>query len=94
MVVYGEGGDLLDQLEEVDGAVEQGGFEVAFEVDVFGAGFGALYVAGEVDEGHNMDGELAEDGADDVGVEDVGLGSFFGEAFDGLFFFPSDVSTG
>ena len=31
-----------------------------------------------------MDGELAEDGADDVGVEDVGLRSFFGEAFDGL----------
>lgn len=31
-----------------------------------------------------MDGELAEDGADYVGVEDVGLGALFGEAFDGL----------
>lgn len=31
-----------------------------------------------------MDGELAEDGADNVGVEDVGLGAFFGETFDGL----------
>ena len=31
-----------------------------------------------------MDGKLAEDGADDVRIEDVGLGAFFGEAFDGL----------
>lgn len=31
-----------------------------------------------------MDGELAKDGADDVRIEDVGLGAFFGEAFDGL----------
>jgi hypothetical protein len=29
-----------------------------------------------------VDGELAEDGADDVEVEDIGLGTFFGEAFD------------
>ena len=28
-----------------------------------------------------MDGELAEDGADDVRVEDVGLGALFGKAF-------------
>ncbi len=40
MVVDGEGGDLLDQLEEVDGAVEEGGLEFAFEVDVgFAAGW-------------------------------------------------------
>lgn len=31
-----------------------------------------------------MDGELAKDGADNVGIEDVGLGAFFGEAFDRL----------
>jgi hypothetical protein len=31
-----------------------------------------------------VDGELAEDGADDVGVEDVGLGALFREALDGL----------
>ena len=31
-----------------------------------------------------MDGKLTEDGADDVRIEDVGLGAFFGEAFDGL----------
>jgi hypothetical protein len=38
----------------------------------------------DVDEGGNVDGELAEDGADDVGVEDVVLWSLFGEGFDGL----------
>ena len=31
-----------------------------------------------------MDGELAKDGADNVRIEDVGLGTFFREAFDGL----------
>lgn len=31
-----------------------------------------------------MDGELPKDGADDVGIEDVGLRAFFGETFDGL----------
>jgi hypothetical protein len=31
-----------------------------------------------------VDGELAQDGADDVGVEDVVLGSLFGKRFDGL----------
>lgn len=31
-----------------------------------------------------MHGELAEDGADDVRVEDVVLGTLFGEGFDGL----------
>ncbi len=32
-----------------------------------------------------MDGELAEDGADDVRVEDVGLRPLFGETFNGLY---------
>lgn len=31
-----------------------------------------------------MNGELAEDGADNVRVEDVGLRAFFGETFDRL----------
>jgi len=34
LVVDGEGRDLLDELQEVDGAVEEGGLEFAFEVDV------------------------------------------------------------
>jgi hypothetical protein len=31
-----------------------------------------------------VDGELAQDGGDDVPVPDVVLGAFFGEGFDGL----------
>ena len=84
MVVDGEGGDLLDELEEIDGAVEEGRFELAFEVDVWVAGFDAVDVVGDVDEGDDVDGELAEDGADYVEVEDFGMGAFFGETFDRL----------
>ena len=39
----------MDELEEVDGAVEQGGLELAFEVDGVAAGLGALDVVGDVD---------------------------------------------
>lgn len=84
MIVDGKGRDLLDELEKVNGAVEEGGLEFAFEVDVRGARFSAMDVVGEVDQSDNVDGELSEDGADDVRVEDVGLGSFFGETFNGL----------
>ena len=76
---------MLNELEEVDGAVEKGGFEFAFKVDVVAARFVALNIVGKVDEGDDVDGELAENGANDVGVEDVGLGTFFGETLDGLF---------
>jgi len=41
-------------------------------------------VAGDVDECDNVDGKLAEDRTNDVGVEDVGLRAFFGKCFDGL----------
>ena len=71
-------------MEEVDGTVEEGGFEFAFEVDVVAARFVALHVVGEVDEGDDVDGELAENGANDVRVEDIGFRPFFGETFDGL----------
>lgn len=74
----------MDELEEVDGAVEEGRFEIAFEVDVVAAGFVAVDVSGEVDEGGDVNCKLAEDGADDVGVENVGLGALFGETFYGL----------
>ena len=84
MIVDGEGGDLLDELEKVDGAVEERGLEFAFEVDVGVAGFDAGDVASDVDQGDDVDGELAEDGAHDVEVEDFGLGAFFGETFTGL----------
>jgi hypothetical protein len=86
LVVDGEGGDLLDELEEVDGRVEEGGLEFAFEVDGRGQRFrrDGVDVVGNVDEGGDVDGELAEDGADDVEIEDVGLRALFRKAFDGL----------
>lgn len=64
-------------MQEVDGAVEEGGLELAFEVDVLFAGLDLLDVIREVDEGDDVDGELAKNGANDVGVEDVGLRSLF-----------------
>ena len=76
---------MLNELEEVDGAVKKGGLEVAFKVDVVAARFVALNIVGEVDEGDDMNPKLAENGANDVRVEDIGLGSFFGETLDGLF---------
>ena len=78
LVVDGEGRDLLDQLQQVDGAVEQRGLELALQIDAVLAGFGALHVVGDVDEGDDVDGELAEYGADDVEVEDVWLWALFG----------------
>ncbi len=84
MIIDGKGRDLLDELEKVDGAIEEGGFKFALEVDLLSSGFDTLDVVGKVDEGDNMDGELAEDGADYVRIEDVGLGAFFREAFYGL----------
>ena len=41
LVVDGKGGDLLDELEEVDARVEQGGLELGFEVDLIGTADGA-----------------------------------------------------
>jgi hypothetical protein len=34
LVVYGKGGDLLDELQEVDGGVKEGGGKFPFKVDV------------------------------------------------------------
>ena len=84
LVVDGKGRDLLDELEKVDGAIEEGGLKFALEVDLLSSGFDTLDVVGKVDEGDDMNGELAEDGADYVRIEDVGLGAFFREAFYGL----------
>ena len=74
----------MDELQKVDGAVQERGFEFLLEVDVGLAGLSTLHVLRDVDERDNVDGELAEDGANNVEVEDVVLGTFFGEAFDRL----------
>ena len=75
---------MLDELEEVDCGVEKRGLEVLFQVRVGVLGFDALDVLGDVDEGGNVHCKLSEDGADDVDVEDVVLGTLFREGFDGL----------
>ena len=79
---------MLDELQEVDGRVEEGGLEFALEVD-FGAVFAffeAVHEVGDVHEGGDVDGELAEDRGDDVPVPDVVLWAFAGELLDGLVF--------
>jgi hypothetical protein len=86
LVVDGERGDLLDELEEVNGTVEERRFELGLEVDL-GAIFFLLElvdVVGDVDQSDDVDCELAEDGWDDVPVPDVVLWSLFGELFDRL----------
>ena len=84
MIVDSEGGDLLDELEQVDCAVEEGRFEFAFEVDLLGARLDTSDILGEIDERDDVDGKLAEDRPNDVRIEDVRLGAFFREAFNRL----------
>ena len=74
----------MDQGEQVDGGVEERRLEVSFKINVIGNGFADLDVSGDVDEGEDMDYELAEDGADDVWVEDVILRPFLGELLNRL----------
>lgn len=38
----------------------------------------------KVDQGHNVDSELSENGSNDVDIEDVGLRAFFGQTLDRL----------
>lgn len=82
LVVDGEGGNLLNELEEIDGTIEKRRLEFAFKVDIGAPRFCALDVIGDVYQGYDVDSELAKDGADDVRIEDVGLGAFLREAFD------------
>jgi hypothetical protein len=84
LVVDCEGGDLLDELQEVDGGVEKRRLKFFLEIGVRFFGLDALHVLADVNESGNVHSELAEYGADDVGVEDVVLGTLFGEGFDGL----------
>lgn len=84
LVVDCECRDLLDQLQEVDGRVEQRRLELAFEVDFGLFRLGALDVLRDVDERRDVDCELPEDGADDVRVENIGLRPFFRQCFNGL----------
>lgn len=86
LVVDGEGRDLLDELQEVNGAVEERGLELALEVDgpaIF-HGLELLDEVGDVDESGDVDGELTEDRGNDVPVPDVVLRALLGKLLDGL----------
>lgn len=78
MVVDGEGGNLLDQLEEIHRRVEKRWLELAFQIYVIGFGFRALDVLRDVDQSSDMDRKLTEDRTDNVEVENVVLRAFFG----------------
>jgi hypothetical protein len=94
LVVDGESGDLLDELQEVDCRVEERGLEISLEIDaillsvdivsirrlgrrVADLRFNTLYPLGDIDQRYNMDGELSQNGSDDVEVEDVVLRPLF-----------------
>ena len=74
----------MDQGEQVDGGVEERRLEVSFKINVVGNRFADLDVSRDVDEGKDMDYELAKDRADDVWVEDVILRPFLGELLNRL----------
>jgi hypothetical protein len=77
LIVDCKGRDLLYELEKVNGGIEKIRLELLLEVNFVEIdGFETLDVLRDVDERSNVDGELAKDGADDVGVEDVMLGAF------------------
>jgi hypothetical protein len=93
LVVDCERGDLLDELEEVDGAVEERRLELALKINLrtIFLLLEAVDVVGDVDKGDNVDRELAENRRNDVPVPDVVLWALFGELFDGLRVLATDL---
>lgn len=101
LVVDRKGGNLLDQLEQVDGAVQKRWLEFTLQVDVIlppvkfvskiheslsaeNVRFDLVDVVGEVDQSHNVNGELSKNRSNDIDVEDVGLRSLLGQALNRL----------
>jgi hypothetical protein len=84
LVVDGKGRNLLDELQEVDSRVEEGWLKLLLEIGVGVLRLDALNVLRDVDQSCNMDSKLSEDGANDVGVEDVVLWSLFRESLNSL----------
>jgi hypothetical protein len=84
LVIDCESGNLLNELQEINRAVEEGGLKLLLEVDVRLLSLSTLYVLRNVDECNNVYGELTKDRADDIEIENVVLGAFFGEGFNRL----------
>ena len=71
----------MDKLQKVNGAIQKGWFEFAFEVDIIRAWLYLVDIVRDVDEGDDMDRKLSKNGPNDVGVEDFGLGSLLRQSF-------------
>lgn len=84
LVVDGKSRDLLNELQEVDGRVEQRGLKIFLKIRVGVLWLDALDVLRDVDQGSDMNSKLSEDRANNVGVEDVVLRSLLGQRLDGL----------
>lgn len=86
LVVNSEGRDLLNELQEVDSAVEKRGLKFTFKIDfraIF-LGLKAMHIVGNVYQSGNMDSKLTKNGWDDIPVPNVILRPFLRELFDGL----------
>ncbi|CAI6099130.1 unnamed protein product [Clonostachys chloroleuca] len=88
LVVDGKGGDLLNQLQEVDTRVQQRWGKLGLKINVGGSSgervshVHTFKTASDVDESHDVDGKLPKDGPNDVDVEDVGLGTLLAQTLD------------
>lgn len=84
LVVDGKSRDLLDELKEIDGRVEQRGLKLLLEIRVGVLWLDALDVLRDINEGSDMNSKLSEDRADNISVENVVLRSLLGQRLDGL----------
>ena len=86
MIVDGESRDLLDELEKVDGAVKEGRFEFTLQIDLRAVLLLLELVneLGNVDQGGDVHGKLAQDGGNDVPVPDVVLRALLGKLLNSL----------
>lgn len=75
MVVDSKGRDLLDELQQIDSAIEKRRLEIALKVDVCFSWFDPLYVVRDVDKCDDVDRKLTEYRSNDVEVENVRLWS-------------------
>ncbi|GKT85998.1 hypothetical protein Ct61P_03848 [Colletotrichum tofieldiae] len=92
LVVDGESADLLDELEQVNSAVEQAGGELGLEVNVtrattymlgeWNSRLESVAEAGNVNQSNDVNGELPQNRTNDVEVENVGLRTLLGQALD------------
>lgn len=86
LVIDGERGDLLDELQKIDGRVEKRGLKLLLQIDLASRRllFELVDVVGDVDQSDDMHNELPKHGGDDVPIPDVVLRPLLRERFDSL----------